>query len=127
MVCIPATPTTLASTPLTRSSTVCVALRFCAMAIRASSCVSLSSLFSESSKSVFPNNLLMYFSDHHAVNHNRSLWEVLTHSALLDFLCRYCEDTEYLHHDLHNDIHHYRCRWHHGVHFEPSDEILNTL
>ena len=54
---------TVSATPLTLSSTVCVIFRFWALAIRASSCVSLSSLFSASSILVLPINFFAYFSE----------------------------------------------------------------
>ena len=55
------------------------------------------------------------------------LFEVLTSSALFNFLCRYREDTEDFHHDFHHDIHHFRRRWHLGVCFKMSDEILDMF
>ena len=68
------TPATLLSIPstsslisLTFSSTVCASFKICAVAIRASSCVSLSSLFNASSISVLPINLLRYFSETNSV------------------------------------------------------------
>ena len=62
-ICVPLISTTLtlsstlcilSYTLRTLSSTVCIALRPCAAAIRASSCVNLSSRFNASSKSVLP-------------------------------------------------------------------------
>ncbi|KAI0271995.1 hypothetical protein BGY98DRAFT_1003993 [Russula aff. rugulosa BPL654] len=46
--------TTSSATLFTLSPTACVAFRFCAIPIQASSCVSLSSLFNASSMSVLP-------------------------------------------------------------------------
>jgi hypothetical protein len=82
------TPATLSSTPATLSSTTStlsaisltslsmafVISRSCAEAIRASSCVSLSSLFSASSISLFPISFLInffrYFSGNGSINGN---------------------------------------------------------
>ena len=52
---------------------------------------------------------------------------MLTRSALLDFLRRHREDTEDLHHDLHDNVHHARGRWHLGVYLETSDKILGAF
>ena len=59
---------TLLSTASTLSSIICVALRTSAVAIRASSCVNLSKLFSASSMSVLPISLFPNFSKHPSVN-----------------------------------------------------------
>ena len=66
-------------TSATLSSMACVALRTSAVAIRASSCVSLSSLFSASSMSVLPINFFPYFSGHHSVDSDIL---VLNHSLI---------------------------------------------
>jgi hypothetical protein len=58
------TTVTLSAIPLAPSSTVCTTLSTCAVAIRASSCANLSSLFSESSMSVLPTSFFIYFSKH---------------------------------------------------------------
>src|SRR5260221_2563199 len=121
------TSRTLSPTTLTLSSTACVAFKFCAMAIRASSCVSLSSLVSASSISVRPANLFRYFSEDISVGGTKFVQESLTCPALLDLLCRNPKDRKDLHHDLDHHIHHARSRWHLRVDFEASEKKFNTF
>src|SRR5580698_2771904 len=97
---------TVCPTPFTLSSTICVAFRFCAATIRASSCVSLSSFFSASSISVLPISFFAYFSNHLSANDITFIREILTHSALLNLLCRNPENREYLSHYLNDYVHH---------------------
>ena len=61
------TERTCSITSLTLSSIACVTLRFPAMVIRASSCVSLSRFFSASSILFLPISVFPYFSEHHSV------------------------------------------------------------
>src|SRR6266702_8552287 len=67
------TPVTLSSTTLTLSSTLCVSLRICAAAIRASSCVNLSNLFNASSMSFLPTSFLKYFAGHRLADSHTSV------------------------------------------------------
>ena len=69
---------------LTLSSTLCVAFKFCAEAIRASSSANLSSFFSASSIPVLPIRFFIHFSELHSVNCRMLVYELLTRSALLD-------------------------------------------
>src|SRR5216683_2180057 len=121
------TPATLSATPLTLSSTVCVTFRTCAVAIRASSCVSLSSLFSPSSMSVLPISFFIYFSAYRSAKHDIFVEELLTRSSLLNFFRRNPKNREYLHHDLNDYIRHFRCQWHLGVDFEASEKTFDPL
>src|SRR6267154_463076 len=118
---------TVSTTPFTLSSTVCVAFRFCAAAIRASSSVSLSSLFSASSISVLPISFFAYFSDHLSVNDVIFICKILTHPALLDLLCRDPQNGENLDHYLNEYIHHFRSWRHLCVGLETSEKHFNAL
>jgi hypothetical protein len=81
MACVPSmTSVTLVSTALTSSRTLWVAFKTCAVAIRASSCVNLSSLFSASSKSVLPTSLLRYFSQG-SFSQASHIYTGITHSS----------------------------------------------
>ena len=64
------TSVTLSSTLFTPSSTQCVTFRTCAVAIRASSCVNLSSLLNASSISLLPISFFRYFSEFMSVTRN---------------------------------------------------------
>src|SRR6266699_2113888 len=77
---------TLESTLATVSLTLCVAFRTWAVAIRASSCVSLSSLFNAPSIPVLPTNFFKYFSENISVNSDKLVLTGLTCSALLHLL-----------------------------------------
>src|SRR6266576_6652279 len=118
---------TVSTTPFTLSSTVCVTFRFCAAAIRASSCVSLSSLFSASSTSVLPNSFFAYFADRPSVNDVIFICEILTHSALLDLLCRDPQNGENLDHYLNDNIQHIRSRRLLCVGLKTSEKHFNAL
>src|SRR5260221_1229762 len=123
----PPTLSTLASTPFTLSSAVCVALRFCAMTIRASSFVSLSSFFNASTKSVLPANLFRYFSGYFPVNDGMFVYDLLTCPALPDLLCRNPKNEKNFYHDLYHHVHHFRCRWQRSVNFETMEEVFDTF
>ena len=114
------TAATLSSTAFTLSSIVCVTFRTCAVAIRASSCVSLSSLFNASSMSVLPTSFLRYFSKNTSVNCDRFAPQGLTRSALPDLFRRDRKDAENLDHYCCNCIHHFFIRWYRRVDFETS-------
>jgi hypothetical protein len=77
------------------------------MAIRASSCVSLSSFFSASSKSALPISVFKYFSEHHSVMGDTHT-KLLTHSALLYLLGCNPKNRENFHHYLNDCIYHFR-------------------
>src|SRR6266852_2315649 len=111
----------------TLSSTLCVAFRTCAVAIRASSCVSLSSLFNPSSMSVLPTNFFRYFSENIFVNGDNFVQRGLTCSALLHLLCGNCKNREDLDQYRGNRIHHFLIRWHPRVNIETSKKCLYTL
>jgi hypothetical protein len=119
--------TTVFPTPLTLSSTLCVAFKFCAAAIRASSPVNLSSFISASSKSVLPTSLFTYLSELHSVNCHMLVYTLLTRSAFLNLLCRNPENREHLDHHVNHRIHHFRGRPHFCVYLETSEEIFDAL
>src|SRR6266403_6379926 len=132
------TPATLLSTPatllsiatatlLTLSPTVCVAFRFCAIPIQASSRVNLSSLFNASSMSVLPINFFAYFSEHRSVNRYIFVQPILTHSALLDLFCCNPKNRENLDHYLNDHIYHFRGRLHFGVNLQSSENQFDAL
>ena len=97
------------------------------MAIRNTSCVSLSSLLSASSMSVLPTNFFTYFPQDISVSGTRFEQESLTCPALLDILCRNPKDRKNLHHDLDHYFHHFGSRRHLRVKFETSEKQLNTF
>src|SRR6266852_3129584 len=101
-----AIPWTLLSTVLETSST-------CAAAIRASSCVSLSSLFSASSISVRPISLFRYFSENGSVNGNIIIQKKLTRPSLSDLFSCDSKNVENLHQYFGDYIHHslVKCRF----------------
>jgi hypothetical protein len=74
--------------PLTLLSIVFATFSNCAAAIRASSCVNRSSLFSASSTSLFPISFFRYFSGNGCVSGDLFVKETLTCSVLLHFFCR---------------------------------------
>ena len=81
------TCSTLLSTMLTPSRMLCVTLRTSTCAIRASSCVNLSSFLRASSRSAIPANFLRNFSAHSLVRilltHSRSETHLLIPSLVL--------------------------------------------
>src|SRR6266849_10474386 len=112
------TSSTLSSTRPTLSSTVCVASRTCAVTIRTSSFVSLSSLFSASSMSVFPISFFKNFSENFLIKSDLVVQELLTHTALLHLLRSHPKNRKHLHHYLYNNIYHFRRRCHPSVDFK---------
>src|SRR6266436_4860508 len=118
---------TLFSTSLTLSLTICVPCRTCAVTIRISSFVSLSSPFSASSMSPFPSSFFKYFSGSFLINTNPVTQELLTHTPLLHLLRGNPKNRKHLHHYLHNDINHLRWRRHSSVQFKTLEEIFHTL
>ena len=78
------------------------------MAIRASSCVSLSSVFSASSISVLPISLFPYFSEDPSVTGDTTHTKLLTDPALLYLLGCNPKNRENLDHYLTYRIHHFR-------------------
>ena len=118
------TPATLSSMPATLLSTVCATFKTCAVAIRASSCVSLSSLFSASSMSVLPTSFFIYFSDSISVNSDIFVEQLLTCSALPNLFCHNRKNAENLDHYRRDCIHHFFIWWHRhrGINFEASQK-----
>src|SRR5580658_4263626 len=98
------TPCTWPSTPLTRSSTLCVIFSCSADAIRASSSVNLSNLSRLPSISLFPINFQKYFSE--IVNQSARMIKNINHinqlteSSTLYFLRRDRKDGQHLNHNL---------------------------
>ena len=101
--------------------------KICAMAIRTSSCVKSSSLFSASSISGLSNSLFQYFSEHCFSHLSHTCTEVPTDSALLDLLQRYPKKGENLDHYLNDYIHHFRSRSHFREYLESSEKHFNVL
>src|SRR6266478_737565 len=125
------TPATLAVTSyaalLTVSPTACVAFRFCAIPIQASSRVNLSSLFSASSMSVLLINFFTYFSEYRSVNPYIFVQRILTQSALLHLFRCDPKNRENLDHYLNDHIHHFRDRLHFGVDLQSSENQFDPL
>jgi hypothetical protein len=121
------TTSTLSMTPMTLSSTVCVTFRTCAVAIRPSSCVSVSSLFNASSISVLPTNFFKYFSANISVNGDTFVQQRLTCSALPNLFCRNRKNAENLHHYRRDCIRHFFIRWHRRVDFETSQKGFDAF
>jgi hypothetical protein len=107
-------------TAFTLPSIVCVTFRTCAVAIRASSCVNLSSLFNASSMSVLPTSFLRYFSENISVDGDDFGSQGLTRSALPDLFRRDCKNAENLNHYRCSCIYHFFIRWHRRVDFKTS-------
>src|SRR6266403_126849 len=118
---------TVFTTPLTLSSTLCVAFKFCTTAIRASSTVNLSSFFTASSISVIPISLFKYFSELPSVNGHILIHASLTHSALLQLLRGDPNDRENLDRYLNHHIHHLLGRLYFRVDFKTSEEHFDAL
>src|SRR6266853_5059455 len=104
------TPFTLSPTPITFPSIPCAIFRSSADAIRASSCVNLSSSCSASGISVFPISFFKYFSGYMSAKKRKSTCDQLTPPSALHFLCRDPKDRYHLHHDLNNYFRHFRGR-----------------
>ena len=118
--------TTLSSTTPALSPT-CVAIRYCAIPIQASSGASLSSLFSASSVSVLPISFFPNFSKHRSIICIKFVEWVLTCCGFFDLLRCDREDREYLRHYLHNYIHHFRTRLHFCVDLDTSKDVFYSL
>ena len=101
---------------------VFVTFKSCAAVIRASSCVSLSNLFSASSISVFPISFFRYFTANGFVSENLFVDEMLTYSALFDFFCCNPNKVEDLDHYGRNYVHHSLIWCHFGVYFQTSEK-----
>jgi hypothetical protein len=113
--------------PWTLSSTVLATLRTCAAAIRASSCVSLSNLFSASSISVLPISFFRYFSESDSVNGNIIIQRQLTYPSLSDpFSCN-SKDVQDLHHCFGDYVHHFLVECRFRVNFESLEEAFYAL
>src|SRR6266849_8985354 len=118
------TTSTLSAIPATLLSIVFVTFRSCAAAIRASSCVSLSSLFSASSMSFFPISFFRYFSENGFVSGDLFVKETLTCSALLHFFCRNSDKVEDLYHNCCNRVHHSFIWCHFSVYVQTSEKCF---
>ena len=103
-------------------STACVALRFSATAIRASSCVNLSSPFSASSISVLPISLFSYISKFRLDNDHIIVHGLLTRATLLDLFCCNPNNRQDFSHDLKDYLRHFCGQWHPCVHLETPEE-----
>ena len=101
-------------------------LQICAAAIRDSSSVSLSSLFSPSPISVRPVSFTN-FSERPSVNILVVVHETLTHMALFNLLCPYPKNGENLDHYLNNYVHHLRGQGHFSINLETTEEHRNAL
>ena len=101
--------------------------KICAMAIRTSSCVKSSNLFSASSISGLSNSLFQYFSEHCFRHRSHTCTKLLTDSALLDLLQRYSKNGENLDHYLNDNVHHFLSRPHFREHLETSEKHFNVL
>src|SRR6267154_1912976 len=118
------TPAMLPATPPTLLSIVFVTFRSCAAAIRASSCVSLSSLFSASSISVFPISFFRYVSEIGSIGVILSVQQRLTGPALFEFLCRNSKDVKNLDHYRRDRVRHFLIWCQFNVYLEPSEKSL---
>jgi hypothetical protein len=99
------TPSTLSVTRLTLSSKVCVEFRACAVAIRASSCVSWFSFFNARSILGCPFSLFMRFTENISVIGDVSIQQGLTHSVKFHLFRHNRQNAEYLDHYFHDCIH----------------------
>ena len=106
---------------------VCVTFKTCTAAIRASSCVSLSSLLSASSISVLPISLFIYFSNHRSVEEDIFIYELLTRTALPHLLRRNGQDSKDLSHNLCNDIRHCRSRRYLDVALKALEKVFDSF
>jgi hypothetical protein len=113
--------------PWTLSSTVLATFRTCAAAIRASSCVSLSSLFSASSMSVLPISFFRYFSVNSSVNGNTIIQQQLTRPSLSDLFSCNSNNVEDFHHYFRDCIHHFLVKCRFRVNLESLEKCFYTL
>jgi hypothetical protein len=114
----------LSAIPWTLLSTALVTFKTCAAAIRASSCVNLSSLFSASSISVLPINFFRYFSENGSVNGNTLVKQQLTRSSLSDLFKRNSKNVENFHHNFGDYIHHFFVKRRFGVNLQSLEKGL---
>jgi hypothetical protein len=121
------TTSTSSAIPPTLLSIVFVTFRSCAAAIRASSCVSLSSLFSASSTSAFPISFFRYCSGNGSISGNLFVQHRLTGSALFEFLCSNCKDVKDLDQYCHDCVHHFLIWGQFNVYLEPSEKRFYAL
>jgi hypothetical protein len=121
------TPSMLSAIPWTLSSTVLATLRTCAAAIRASSCVSLSSLFSASSISVLPISFFRYFSENGSINGNAIIQRQLTHPSLSDLFSCNSKDVQDLHHRFGDYIHHFLVKCRFRINLESLEKSFYAL
>src|SRR6267154_5776548 len=107
------TPSILSAIPWTLSSTVLATFRTWAAAIRASSCVSLSSLFSASSISVLPISFFKYFSENGSVNGSTFEQQQRTHPPLSDLFSCNSKNVKDFHQYFSDYVHHFlvKCRF----------------
>jgi hypothetical protein len=117
----------LSAIPWTLSSTVLATFRTCAAAIRASSCVSLSSLFSASSISVLPISFFRYFSENGSVNGNTIIQRQLTHPSLSDLFSCNSKNVEHLHHNFRDYIHHFLVKCRFRINLESLEKAFYAL
>jgi hypothetical protein len=108
--------------PFTLSSMLCVTFNISAVAIRASSWVSLSSLFSAPSISFLPISLLRNFSDEHQPKSPIIADHQLTWSSLFNLIGGNRENVEYFGHDFHDRVCHCRGWWHFRIGLKPPKE-----
>src|SRR6266852_7928762 len=121
------TLSTFSAIPWTLSSTALATFRTCAAAIRAPSCVSLSSLFSASSISVLPTSFFRYFSENGSVNGNTFVKQKLTCLSLSDLFSCNSKDVQYLHHYFGDYIHHFLVKCRFGVDLQSLEKSLYVL
>jgi hypothetical protein len=135
---IPATlssmPATLLSTlimlfaiPSTLSSTVLATFRISAAAIRASSCVSRSSLFNTSSISVLPISFFRYFSGNCSVNGNVIIQRQLTHPSLPDLFGCNSKHVQNFHQYFCDYIYHFLVKCSFSVNLQSLEECFYAL
>ena len=113
--------------PVTLSSTLFVTFKVSAIAIRASSIVSVSSFFNASSISFFPSSFFRNFSiKKKVIIEQLMIVDQLTRSTLSNLFCGNGENRKYFYHDLHDHISH-RGSWSHfRVCLETLEETLDA-
>lgn len=113
--------------PSTLSSIPCVTFNISAVAMRASSWVSLSSLFSAPSISFLPVSFLRYLSDEHQPQSSTIGDHQLTWSPLFNLIGGNRENTEYFDHDFHDRVRHCRGWRHSRIGLKPFKEGFYSL
>jgi hypothetical protein len=111
----------------TFSSTLRVVFKTSAVAIRASSSVSESSLFSESSISFFPSSLFKYFSGANLSEERKIKKKQPTRSFLFYVFCHDRENGEYFDHDFDDNVSHRRGGCYCRVRLEAPEEIFDPF